>query len=242
MDSYKDHAGYPSAVTEKVLYPPREYEGDRVEDAAAPKWAYVFIKRLLDILLSLVGLLILSPLFLVVAILIKREDGGPVIYRSYRVGRKGKSIGVFKFRSMKPHADRLEDMLTPEELAEYRKEFKLAHDPRVTRMGSFLRKTSIDELPQLVNILSGDMSIVGPRPLVRNEVEGKYTASQRVRLLSVRPGLTGLWQVSGRSDCTYESGERQKLELSYIDRRSLLLDFKVILRTIAVVLKRDGAR
>lgn len=204
------------------------------------KPAYEIVKRLIDILCSLFGLIVLSPVFLVTALLIKLEDGGPVIYCARRVGRNGEGICIYKFRSMKRNAERLEDMLTPQELAEYRRNFKLARDPRITRIGNFIRKTSIDELPQLVNILRGELSIVGPRPVLEEETQlyGPY----RSLLLSVKPGLTGLWQSKGRSRVTYETGERQRMELTYIAQRSMWFDVKIIFWTVLAVLKMDGAQ
>ena len=206
------------------------------------KSVYAIVKRGGDILFSLAALILLSPILLVIALLIKIEDRGPAFYVSERVGRHGQIIRVYKFRSMKPNADHLDDMLSPEELAEYRKEFKLEHDPRITRIGNILRKSSLDELPQLINTLRGDMSLVGPRPLMQEEVESKYSPVQRRQLLSIRPGLTGLWQVSGRSDCTYESGERQKLELSYVKGLSCKLDLEIVFRTVGIVFRKAGAR
>ena len=203
---------------------------------------YPIVKRFFDVVLSVLALVALSPLFLVTAIAIKAEDGGPVFYRHTRIGNNGKEIGIYKFRTMKVNADKLEDALSPEQLAEYYREFKLDYDPRVTKIGDFLRKTSIDELPQLVNILCGQMSIIGPRPLVKSEVEGKYNAAQRRMLLSVRPGLTGLWQVNGRNDCTYESGERQMLELYYVQHVSPGIDINILFKTVKVVLQKTGAR
>lgn len=201
---------------------------------------YEMMKRLMDIVCSLLALIVLSPVFLITALLIKREDGGPVLYRAQRVGRYGKRIGVYKFRSMKVNAERLEDMLTPEEYAEYKRNFKLENDPRITRIGNIIRKTSIDELPQLVNILRGDISIVGPRPVLEEETQ--LYGKNRSLLLSVKPGLTGLWQAKGRSNVTYETGERQKMELTYIGERSMVFDVKIILWTVLAVLKMDGAQ
>lgn len=206
------------------------------------RFIYSVVKRTMDVVLSFLILVMAVPGFLVIMLLIKKEDQGPAFYSAKRVGRNGQTIRVLKFRSMKVNADHLEDMLTPEELELYRKEYKLEHDPRITRIGKFLRQYSLDELPQLVNVLKGDMSLVGPRPLIREELESKYSSAHRRQLLSVRPGLTGLWQVSGRSDCTYESGERQKLELSYVKRFSCKMDVEILLRTVGVVLSKVGAR
>ena len=210
---------------------------------SAARWAaYQHFKRGADLICTALMLVLVSPIFLLVALLVKREDHGPVFYRSRRIGLRGEEIDVLKFRTMKLHADRLEEMLTPEELEQYHREYKLDHDPRITRIGDFLRKSSVDELPQLINILRGDMSLVGPRPLVREELESKYDLEEQQLLLSVRPGLTGLWQVNGRSNCTYESGERQRLELLYIRRCSLNMDVKILFRTVGVVFRKIGAR
>ncbi len=224
-------------------------EAERAQHAApviaiaAPKRVvYPVVKRFFDVVLSALALVVLSPVFLIVAIAIKVEDGGPVFYRHTRIGKDGEEIEVYKFRTMRVNADQLEDVLSPEQLVEYRREFKLENDPRITKIGNFLRKTSIDELPQLVNIVRGQMSIIGSRPLVKDELEEKYSPVQRRMLLSMRPGLTGLWQVSGRSDCTYESGERQKLELSYVEKVSLGMDVGILLKTVRVVLKGIGAK
>lgn len=202
--------------------------------------AYMPFKRFFDILLTGIALLLLWPVFLVIALLVRR-DGSSAFYAQTRVGRGGKRFSVYKFRSMKPNADRLEDFLTPEELAEYRKEFKLARDPRITKIGQFLRKSSLDELPQLWNIFKGDMSLVGPRPLLASELEANYTPEEREQLLSVRPGLTGYWQATSRNESTYQTGERQKQELYYIGRVSLGLDLKILAMTVKRVFSGKGA-
>ena len=201
---------------------------------------YECIKRIFDLVVSLVAVIVLSPILLVMALAIRLEDRGPILYRAQRVGRGGKPITVYKFRSMRMNADRLEDMLTPEELEEYKKNFKLEHDPRITKVGAFLRKTSLDELPQLFNILSGTLSLVGPRPVLQEETE--LYGDKRNLLLSCKPGLTGLWQVSGRSNVTYENGRRQALELQYVSQRSLWLDIKILFWTVGAVVRMDGAK
>lgn len=201
---------------------------------------YECIKRIFDLVVSLVAVIVLSPILLVIALAIRLEDRGPILYRAQRVGRGGKPITVYKFRSMRMNADRLEDMLTPEELEEYKKNFKLEHDPRITKVGAFLRKTSLDELPQLFNILSGTLSLVGPRPVLQEETE--LYGDKRNLLLSCKPGLTGLWQVSGRSNVTYENGRRQALELQYVSHRSLWLDIKILFWTVGAVVRMDGAK
>lgn len=201
---------------------------------------YECIKRIFDLVVSLVAVIVLSPILLLIALAIRLEDRGPILYRAQRVGRGGKPITVYKFRSMRMNADRLEDMLTPEELEEYKKNFKLEHDPRITKVGAFLRKTSLDELPQLFNILSGTLSLVGPRPVLQEETE--LYGDKRNLLLSCKPGLTGLWQVSGRSNVTYENGRRQALELQYVSQRSLWLDIKILFWTVGAVVRMDGAK
>ena len=201
---------------------------------------YECIKRIFDLVVSLVAVIVLSPILLVIALAIRLEDRGPILYRAQRIGRGGKPITVYKFRSMRMNADRLEDMLTPEELEEYKKNFKLEHDPRITKVGAFLRKTSLDELPQLFNILSGTLSLVGPRPVLQEETE--LYGDKRNLLLSCKPGLTGLWQVSGRSKVTYENGRRQALELQYVSQRSLWLDIKILFWTVGAVVRMDGAK
>ncbi len=204
------------------------------------KPCYECIKRIFDLLISLIAVVLLSPVLLVISLAIRLEDRGPILYRAQRVGRGGKPITVYKFRSMRMHADRLEDMLTPEELEEYKKNYKLEHDPRVTKVGAFLRKTSLDELPQLFNILAGTLSLVGPRPVLQEETE--LYGDKRALLLSCKPGLTGLWQVRGRSNVTYEDGRRQALELNYVSHRGLWLDIKILFWTVGAVVRMDGAK
>lgn len=201
------------------------------------KPCYECIKRIFDLLISLVAVVLLSPVLLVISLAIRLEDRGPILYRAQRVGRGGKPITVYKFRSMRMHADRLEDMLTAEELEEYKKNYKLEHDPRVTKVGAFLRKTSLDELPQLFNIFKGDMTIVGPRPPLESEVR-QYTDYQLQRL-QVKQGLTCYWQCSGRNNINFD--EWVELDLKYIRERSLWTDIKILFRTIPAVLSGDGA-
>lgn len=200
---------------------------------------YELTKRLFDLVFSLLAAVVLSPVLLVISLAILVEDGGPVLYRAHRVGRYGAPIQVYKFRSMRKNADRLEDSLSPEELEEYRKNFKLRQDPRITRVGAFLRKTSLDELPQLFNIIAGTLSLVGPRPVLQEETE--LYGDKRDLLLSAKPGLTGLWQSRGRSNVTYEDGRRQALELQYVETRSFLLDLKILVWTVGAVIRMDGA-
>lgn len=198
---------------------------------------YPFIKRFSDIVLSLAGLLILSPLFLILAMLVRATSKGPVIFRHPRIGKGGKKIDVFKFRTMVRDADNLDRYFTAEQRREFEQNYKVIDDPRVTKLGRFLRKTSLDELPQLLNILKGDMSLVGPRPIVADELI-KYGIYAGI-YLSVKPGLTGMWQVHGRSTTTYQ--ERIMMDNDYVRHLSFTGDFKLIVMTIGVVLSREGA-
>ena len=201
---------------------------------------YRFIKRTFDFIISGLSLILLSPIFLLIAVLIKFDSKGKVFYKHKRIGKNGEYIYLYKFRSMYSDSkERLEKMLEdPKIRKEWEENYKLDNDPRITKIGSILRKTSLDELPQLFNILVGDMSIVGPRPVIDDEIK-KY-GSNKDKLLSVTPGLTGWWACNGRSCTSYE--DRMKLELYYVDNRSILLDIKVIIKTAISVIKRDGAK
>ncbi len=170
-------------------------------------------------------------------ILIKLDSKGPIFFSHKRIGKDGKTIGVYKFRSMVSNSEEVFKNFTKEQKEEFEKNFKLDDDPRITKLGKFLRKTSLDELPQLLNIIKGDMSIVGPRPIVKAEVE-KY-GNCADKLFSVKPGLTGFWQANGRSDTSYE--ERVQMDMYYIDSRSFLLDIKIIFKTVISVIKKEGA-
>lgn len=201
---------------------------------------YRFIKRTFDFIISGLSLILLSPIFLLIAVLIKFDSKGKVFYKHKRIGKNGEYIYLYKFRSMYSDSkERLEKMLEdPKIRKEWEENYKLDNDPRITKIGAMLRKTSLDELPQLFNILVGDMSIVGPRPIIDDEIK-KY-GSNKDKLLSVTPGLTGWWACNGRSCTSYE--DRMKLELYYVDHRSILLDIKVIIKTAISVIKRDGAK
>lgn len=200
------------------------------------QWPYRIAKRSLDIVGASLGLLLLAPLLLATALAIKLESRGPILFTQKRVGRGGNIFKMYKFRSMVNGAEAQKASLAAQN--EYSGvAFKMRVDPRVTRVGRFIRKFSIDELPQLLNILMGDMSIVGPRPVVIAEAL-KYEPWQ-MRRFSVTPGLTCLWQVSGRSNISFEDWMR--LDLAYIDRWSLWLDLKLILKTVYVVLLAEGA-
>ena len=199
---------------------------------------YLFVKRLIDILGSIVGLIVLSPVFLLVGIAIKIEDPkGNILFGHKRVGKDGKLFSCWKFRSMFANAEQMLETLSPEQKKEYAETFKLQNDPRVTKVGKFIRNTSLDELPQLFNILMGEMTIVGPRPIVTKELDF-YGVHQDV-YKAVQPGLTGLWQVSGRSDTSYD--ERVKFDLEYVATRNTFRDIYIMLMTVVKVIKREGA-
>ncbi|WP_339239772.1 sugar transferase [Geobacillus sp. FSL W8-0466] len=199
--------------------------------AVNDKKGYLIAKRIMDICGALIGLICLSWLFLIVALLIKLEDPkGPVFFKQVRVGKDGKEFYMYKFRSMVTNAEELlESLLHLNEVSGAM--FKMKDDPRVTKVGKFIRKTSIDELPQLWNVLKGDMSLVGPRPPLPREV-AQYTEYDKQRLL-VTPGCTGLWQISGRSNVGFK--EMVELDLQYIRNRSILLDIKIIFKTVLVL-------
>lgn len=197
---------------------------------------YIFLKRFFDIVLSLVGLVILAIPCLIIAILIKLCDGGPVLYTQARVGKDGKIFKIYKFRSMYVDADKLLDKLS-EQNEVTGPMFKMKNDPRITSVGRFLRKTSLDELPQLYNVLLGDMSLVGPRPPLPKEVV-KYSEYDRQRLWVI-PGCTGLWQATERNNVGFD--RMVELDLEYIQKRSLLLDTKIILMTFWVIFRPNGA-
>lgn len=201
------------------------------------RYIYRGSKRIFDFVASLFGLIILSPLFLIVAIAIKMEDPkGPVFYSQVRLGKKQSPFKMYKFRSMIVDADKhLKELLSENEVDGAM--FKMKEDPRVTRVGQFIRKYSIDELPQLVNVLLGNMSLVGPRPPLPREV-AEYTEYDKQRL-AVKPGCTGLWQVSGRNDVGFS--DMVELDLKYINSRSIIFDLYILMRTLLVFIKPNGA-
>ncbi len=223
-------------TTESKTIKPSDCDNTKYQVDKKP--LYEFVKRFFDIFLSLLAIIILSPIMIILSIIIKCTSKGPVIFSHKRVGKYGKQIKIYKFRSMVENAEELIKQFTPEQKAEYEKNFKLENDPRITKIGKIMRKTSLDELPQLFNILKGDLSIVGPRPImeVETEIYGKY----RDMLLSVTPGLTGFWAANGRSDTTYS--RRRAMEIFYVKNRSLLFDIKIIFQTVISVFKGEGAR
>ncbi|MGZ3633894.1 MAG: sugar transferase [Parachlamydiaceae bacterium] len=199
------------------------------------------LKRLFDILFSLLILTIGLPIFILIGIAIKLTSRGPIFYSHERIGRGGKPFPCYKFRTMYSDAnDRLQELLHSQQSLkeEWESSFKLKNDPRVTPLGSFLRKTSLDELPQFWNVIRGDLSVVGPRPVVQQEIQ-KHFGEKAPVILSVRPGLTGIWQVSGRSDTAYSM--RIELDEKYVDTQTLLLDLKLIAKTIPAMIFSRGA-
>lgn len=215
---------------------------------------YRAVKRAFDFLSSLcVSVVLLIPLVVLSLLVIIKDPGSP-FYVQKRVGQYGKVLPIAKLRSMKMGADKLENMLTSEQLEEYRREYKLADDPRLigykkpgdssTCFGGVIRKTSLDELPQIVwNIcIKGNMSVVGPRPILQDELDQNYTKEEQQLLLSVKPGLTGYWQAYARNDATYETGKRQQMELYYVQNCSIGLDIKILFATVKAVLIGRGAK
>lgn len=196
-------------------------------------WLYLFVKRMTDVVFSFFGLIVLSPLFLILSICIKLEDPkGRVFFKQVRVGKNGKVFRIIKFRSMCVDAEKqLNNLLKHNEVEGAM--FKMKKDPRITRVGAFIRKTSIDELPQLMNVLLGEMSLVGPRPPLQREVE-EYTLYDKQRL-NVKPGCTGLWQLNGRNDVHFE--DMVEMDLEYIKKCNWFLDMKIIIKTPIVMFK-----
>lgn len=210
---------------------------------------YAVAKRLLDIIGAVTGLVLISPVFILTAIFIKMDSEGTIFYKQSRVGRNGKEFGLLKFRSMRMlvkegklvHSDADTKV---EQLKETQKNYKLENDPRITKIGHFIRKTSIDELPQLINVLRGELSLVGPRAYLRKELDSQLERHPDAiglvrRLTTVRPGITGVWQVSGRSNI--EFSERVAMDAYYATHANLLLDIKIIFQTVPVVIKGTGA-
>ena len=216
------------------------------------KTAYAFVKRFADIIISLLATIVIAIPIAIISIVIMCKDPGNPFYVHTRVGKNHKTIKILKLRSMKKGADKLEDMLTPEQLEEYKREYKLRDDPRLIGwkksgdggkcFGAILRKWSLDELPQIpYNILiKGNMSLVGPRPIIEEELHESYTPEQQKLLISVKPGLTGYWQAYARNEAMYEDGKRQQMELWYVRNRSIWVDVKIILATVSAVVKRKG--
>jgi len=214
-----------------------------MSDMARPAAVDHRMKRVIDVMISSLALafLVIIPLLPLLALLVML-DGGPVLFSHRRIGIHNKPFGCLKFRTMRVNAEQaLAEYLAvnPVAASEWEVRRKLHNDPRVTRWGSFLRATSLDELPQLINVLRGEMSLIGPRPVVLAELEEKYCAAGRTAYVSTRPGITGLWQISGRSDTSY--AERVRLDIAYVSTWSLQQDLLILTRTIPAVLSRRGA-
>lgn len=202
---------------------------------------HIFFKRLFDIFFGLSVIILGLPLFLIIGLIIRCTSKGPIIYYQERIGRGGVPFKCFKFRTMHQNAEQaLQAILSSDPLkqAEWNQHHKLKHDPRITLIGNFLRKTSLDELPQFWNVIKGDLSVVGPRPVVYEEIIHHY-GPKAYKILSIRPGLTGIWQVSGRGNTGYAT--RIKLDEQYVDTRSFGMDLKIILKTIPSMINAKGA-
>lgn len=197
---------------------------------------YYFVKRLIDIIGALSGIIVLSPVLLIAALLIKLESRGPIFFQQKRIGLNGREFKMYKFRSMIVNAEELLDKLKDKnEMSEPM--FKMRNDPRITKVGKFLRRTSIDELPQLFNVLKGEMSLVGPRPNLPKEVE-KFNEYHKLKFL-VKPGLTCYWQVMGRSSIDFDGWI--KLDIKYLEERSILVDLKLIFKTVKLLFGDENA-
>lgn len=232
MEELKDLSIFPSPPPDIIS----------IENAIKYEIKHIPIKRSFDIAFSLACLIIGFPIFLLIGLFVFLASPGKIIYHHERIGRGGKPFRCYKFRTMYADADcRLKEILTlhPQLHQEWEKTFKLKKDPRVTPIGHFLRKTSLDELPQFWNVLKGDLSVVGPRPVIQEEIT-KYYGIKGYKIFSIRPGLTGPWQVSGRSDID-SYAERIRLDEQYVDNQSFLMDLKLIAKTIPAMLFSKGA-
>ena len=199
---------------------------------------YLFFKRILDLLFSLFTIILLSPIWLIILIIVFFDTKACPLYLQKRVGKNGKEFNICKFRTMVKDSDNIKKYLTKNQIKEWHNEHKVDNDPRITRFGEFLRKTSIDELPNFINVLTGSMSIIGPRCITQEELE--YYGENKDLFLSVKPGITGWWQVESRNEAVYKNGSRQKLELFYCNNISFLLDCKIFFRTFLVVFSCSG--
>lgn len=224
-----------TAPSEETYVPEKEPE-PKVYIKKKP--IYHVFKRAVDLFLAIVGLLVCAIPMAVIAVLIRIGSPGSAIYVHNRIGKNGKPLPLLKFRTMYIGAEAMVEDFTPEQQAEWQKNFKLEDDPRITRIGKFLRRSSLDELPQLVNVLKGELSIVGPRPIITEELE-RY-GENKDAFLSVTPGLTGYWQAYARSTCTYD--ERIEMELRYAENANFWWDVKIIFATVGVVLRGKGAK
>ncbi len=215
-----------------------EASNAKVNKTPAEKPMYRAAKFVVDFILSLLVIVVFSPVFIVFYIIIFMTDFHNPIFTQTRVGKDGKEFKLIKFRTMKHDAENFTKYFTPEQMERYKAEYKLESDPRVTPVGRFLRRFSIDELPQFLNVIAGQMSIIGPRPLT--EKETYFFGEERGELLTVRPGITGLWQVSGRNALTYESGDRQRCELTYVRNFGFKMDCKIFFKTFKEIFSGKG--
>ena len=206
------------------------------KDKIRSRFVFHSMKRLFDIVAATCGIVILSPLMIIIAVLIKAEDHGPVFYKQVRVGKNGKTFKMYKFRSMFVNADKMLDKLKEQNDVDGPM-FKMKYDPRVTKIGHFIRKHSLDELPQFLNVLKGDMSLVGPRPPLPSEV-AEYSDYDKQRLY-VTPGCTGLWQATERNEVGFN--EMVQLDIQYIQRASFMFDLWIIWKTIEIIIKPNGS-
>lgn len=209
----------------------------KIKQKIKSKRLFKFLKRSFDVVASFCGIVLLSPFFLVISLAIKLDSKGKVFFKHKRIGKNGKEISIYKFRTMCENAEDMIKDFTPEQQKEFKENYKLKNDPRITKIGNVLRRTSLDELPQLFNIIKGDLSVVGPRPVIGEELE-KY-GENKDKFLSVTPGLTGYWAANGRSDTTYE--QRMAMELYYVDNMSLKLDAQIFKDTVDSVINKRGA-
>lgn len=227
-------------MSESTKYP-QNCQRIRMENTFNCRVRHIPLKRMFDVFFSLIILTFAFPIFIFIALAIKLTSKGRSVYSQERIGRGGKPFKCYKFRTMYPDADkRLKELLSSDD--KLRREWdifhKLKNDPRITPFGMFLRKTSLDELPQFWNVLKGDLSVVGPRPVVRAEID-KYIKDKAQTILTIRPGLTGPWQVSGRSDISYQ--QRIEMDEYYVENHSLLWDVWLIIKTIPAMLTSKGA-
>lgn len=209
----------------------------RYKEILSSNTIYIKIKRIMDVVLALIGVILLLPVFAIIALAIKIESKGPIFFKHTRIGKHGKIIKIYKFRSMVNNAEELIKNFTPEQMKEYKENYKLSNDPRITKVGKILRRASLDELPQLINIIKGDLSIIGPRPVVEEELK-KY-GDNAGKFLSITPGLTGYWAANGRSCTSYQ--QRMEMELFYVENVSLKLDLQIFFKTFEAVINRRGA-
>ncbi len=226
-------------LTEKIEV---ETQENKQKIKSKERIIYNVVKRIIDIIGAVVGIVFLIPLTIILYIVnkISKENKGPLFFDQLRIGKNGKEFKLYKYRSMVMHADeKLWEYLNENEEAkeEYIKYKKLRNDPRITKLGNFLRKASIDEFPQFINVLKGEMSLVGPRPYLYREKEDMGSKYQQI--ITVKPGLTGYWQVNGRSDVDFK--ERLEMDIFYIQNRTLWLDFKILLKTVGRVFRKGEA-